>query len=340
VSGAASPSASPAAASAPAAETLAARLLEGDPAALARAITAVENWSAAAPAVLRAIQPRLGRALVLGVTGAPGAGKSTLLDALIGEWRGRGRTVGVIAVDPSSPLTGGAILGDRIRMSRHAGDAGVFVRSLASRGAAGALPPAAARVVDLMDAAGREVVILETVGAGQSEVEVADVADTRVVVATPGTGDDVQAIKAGVLEIADLLVVNKSDLPGADRTASQLREMLSLRARVDREVPVLATTATTAAGVPALVDAVESHREWLAGAGERTDPRARIRRLLAAAAGHIVRERIRTLGHPRLDALCAAVQAGEMDPVSAAARLLEEVPGPTADGRKRRADDG
>jgi LAO/AO transport system kinase len=183
-------------------------LLAGDRAALARAITAVENETAEAPLVLKAIRPALGRASVVGFTGAPGAGKSTLVSAYVAELRRRNLGVGVVAVDPSSPITGGALLGDRIRMTAHATDPGVFIRSLASRGHLGGLSRTASRVIDVMDAAGKDVVLVETVGAGQSEVEIADVADVRVVVLAPGLGDEIQAIKAGILEIADILVVN------------------------------------------------------------------------------------------------------------------------------------
>ena len=202
---------------------LLARLLAGQTAALARAISIVERDGPTVSALLKAIQPHLGRAIVVGFTGPPGAGKSTLVNAFIGEMRGRGRTVAVAAVDPSSPITGGAVLGDRIRMAEHTMDAGVFIRSLASRGHLGGLSASAARVADLMDAAGFDVIVLETVGAGQSEVEMAEMADVRIVISAPGLGDDVQAIKAGILEIADILVVNKSDLPLAKRTVGQLQ---------------------------------------------------------------------------------------------------------------------
>ena len=236
---------------------LAERLLSGQTAALARAITIVEGEGPAASRLLKAIHPHLGRAVVVGFTGPPGAGKSTLVNAFIAEMRGRGKTVAVAAVDPSSPITGGAVLGDRIRMAEHTMDKGVYIRSLASRGHLGGLSASAARVADLMDAAGFDIVVLETVGAGQSEVEMAEMADVRIVVSAPGLGDDVQAIKAGILEIADILVVNKSDLPLARRTTRQLKAMLALRIPTDWKVPVLSTNAVDRTGLPELADAIE-----------------------------------------------------------------------------------
>ncbi len=299
-------------------------LLNGEPGALARAITAVTNGSASASALLSAIQPHLGRAVVIGVTGAAGVGKSTLVNACIRSFRRRGRSVGVVAVDPSSPFSGGALLGDRIRMSEHAADPGVFVRSLASRGHAGALPPAAARVVDLMDAAGRDVVVIETVGAGQTDVEVADVAGIKVVVCAPDHGDEIQAIKAGLLEIADVLVVNKSDLPLARQTVRHLEEMVAMRQPGACAASVLAVSASTGEGVDALVDALEGIAGRAAGSGQRADARARVHRLLAATAAGLVGKHIRALHGPSLAQLCEAVQRGELDVEAAARRLLRE----------------
>ncbi len=213
----------------------------------------------AAPMVA-GVRAQAGRAHVLGITGAPGAGKSTLVSALLGALLARGQQVAVVAIDPSSPRTGGAVLGDRIRMGEFGADDGVFIRSLASRGQVGGLTQTCAAVVDLLDAAGFDTVIVETVGAGQSEVEVATLSDTTIVVCPPGLGDDVQAAKAGILEVADVLVVSKADLPGAERTLGELREMVALRASDDRgRVPVLAVTATTRTGIAELVDAVHAH---------------------------------------------------------------------------------
>jgi LAO/AO transport system kinase len=298
-------------------EALVDRLLRGEPAALARAITAVETESEKGREILRAVQPRLGRARLVGFTGPPGAGKSTLVGAYIGALRKQARSVGVIAVDPSSPISGGAILGDRLRMAEHAGDDAVFIRSLASRGHLGGLAPAASRIADLMDAAGKDVVILETVGAGQSEVEVAEVADVAVVVCAPGLGDDVQAIKAGILEIADVLVVNKSDLPLADRTRRQLKAMLQLRASRG-DVAVLSTTATSGAGVAELAAAIDA----VSARKGRPPPGTRLKRIIADAAAREMRAR--ALESPRLAELAAAVERGELDIAGAAAQLIGE----------------
>ncbi len=299
------------------------RLEAGERRTVARAITAVENETAEAPAILRAIFDRLGRALVVGITGPPGAGKSTLVGALIAEARRRGQTVGVVAVDPSSPLSGGAILGDRIRMHEHTGDDGVFVRSLASRGHLGGLSRTAARVVDVMDAAGKEVVVVETVGAGQADVEIAELAHTKIVVSAPGLGDDIQALKAGILEIADILVVNKNDLPLAGRTLSELEGMVGLIDREGWRPPVLATVATTGEGVPELADQVFAHAEWLGDGKRRASPRLRVRRLLAAIAAERVRARVLDGEAGDLDAICDRVLKGELDFDQAATLALE-----------------
>jgi LAO/AO transport system kinase len=298
------------------------RLLEGDAATLAKAITLVENASAEAASLLTGIQPRLGRAVVIGVTGPPGAGKSTLVSALVGELRRRDKTVGVLAVDPSSPLSGGAILGDRIRMADHACDPGVFVRSLASRGHVGGLSSAAGRIVDLMDAAGKDVVIVETVGAGQSDVEVAQHADVTVVVCAPGLGDEVQAIKAGILEIAEVLVVNKADLPNAERTVNQLQGMLALRDPEAAGVPVIATTATEGLGITELSDAIEARAEALGGSARRAKRLERVRQEIAEAAVELVRRRMTENDDDGLEALCLSVRRGELDPESAARQYL------------------
>jgi GTPase len=290
-----------------------AALRAGDRATLARAITFIENEAPAAQAVLRAIFPHVGHAQVVGFTGPPGVGKSTLVNAYIAELRRRGRSVGVVAVDPSSPVSGGAILGDRVRMSDHGTDAGVFVRSLASRGHLGGLTRMTARVVDVMDAAARDVVILETVGTGQSEVEIAGIAHTKVVVSAPGLGDEIQAVKAGVLEIADVLVVNKADHPLADQTVHQLRDALRLSHREGWQVPVLRTVATTGEGLAELADAIEAHAAQLDPALRQSAPRQRMRRLIAATAARQARRRIEALQGEAFDALCDAVLKGELD---------------------------
>jgi len=304
-----------------------ARLRSGEPLALARAITAVENETEDAAGILRAIQPHLGHARVHGFTGPPGVGKSTLVDAYITELRKRDLSVGVIAVDPSSPVSGGAILGDRVRMTSHGVDPRVFVRSIAARGHLGGLSATAAFVVDVLDAAGKDVVIVETVGTGQSEVEVAQVADTKVVVCAPGAGDDVQALKAGIIEIGDVLVVNKADLPDAEPTMKRLGAMLALRRRDGWTPEVLATTATTGAGVAALADAIQRHDDYLGASGRKSGSGPRLRALLAQTAGRLAAERVGKLDPAVLDPLVGAVRRGEIDIKSAAERLLKDVQG-------------
>ncbi len=290
-------------------------LFAGERAALARAITAVENGTGEAAGVVAAIHPHLGHAKVVGLTGAPGVGKSTLTGAYVTELRRRELRVGVVAVDPSSPLTGGALLGDRIRMTVHGSDPGVFVRSVAARGHLGGLSRTTARVIDVMDAAGKDVVIVETVGAGQSEVEIAGLADVNLVVSAPGLGDDVQAIKAGILEIADILVVNKADLPLAERTARQLE-------RLAGPATVLRTVATSGAGIAELADAIEAR--WAGGpGGRRASPRRLARRLIVAAAADRVRSALEALDDKAIEALCDAVLDGSLDVDEAALRGLE-----------------
>jgi LAO/AO transport system ATPase/phenylacetic acid degradation protein PaaD len=261
-------------------------LRAGDRHAISRTISAVENEDPRAAGIARAIAPHLGHAHVIGVTGAPGAGKSTLINALLGELIARGQRIAVVAVDPSSPITGGAVLGDRIRMGQYGAHDEVFIRSVSSRGQSGGLSRTAVRIVDVLDAAGYDTVIVETVGAGQSDVAITELADTRVVVCPPGLGDDVQAIKAGILEIADIFVVNKADLPAADTTVRDLREMLRLRPRAASSVPVLKTTATRGEGLAALVDAALAHASAV-GCGRRLATRAQS----ASEPGH-------TLGAP------------------------------------------
>ena len=246
-----------------------AALRSGDRATLARAISAVENDMRGARALVDALARHAGRAHVVGITGPPGAGKSTLINALLREWVGRGRRVAVVAIDPSSSVSGGAVLGDRVRMTDTASADDVFIRSLASRGQLGGLAKTTRDVVDVVDAAGFHTIVVETVGAGQSDVDVAALADTTIVVCPPGLGDDVQAIKAGILEIGDVLVVNKGDLPNAERTERELKDMLHLRRkRSEWRVPVLRTVATTGEGVARLVDLLDTHARE-AGIGRR-----------------------------------------------------------------------
>jgi len=296
-------------------------LLAGERRVLARAMSEVENETEAGRSLLRLLQPHLGRARVLGVTGPPGAGKSTLVSALIGVFLARGTSVGVVAVDPSSPFSGGAILGDRIRMGEHQAHEQVFIRSLASRGHGGGLSRTAARIIDLLDAAGYERIVVETVGAGQSEVEVSEIADTRIVICPPGLGDDVQALKAGILEIADLLVVNKADLPQAERTERELLSMLSLHRYGVWTPRVLRTVATRSEGVRELADAIEAHDAGCAGA--RRARGERMRRLIAASAADWVKRRVEALDGSEFAQLCAEVQGGTCDYASADPRAVE-----------------
>ena len=287
---------------------------------LARLLTAVENDAPGMRDLLPALY-RAGRgAHLVGITGPPGSGKSTLVNALATEWRRRGRRVGILAVDPSSPYTGGAIMGDRIRMMEHAADPDVFVRSMASRGELGGLSAATWTAAAALDAAGYDPVLVETVGAGQSEVEVARLAETTVVVEVPEMGDEVQAIKAGLLEVADVLVVNKADRPGADRAARQLRAMLSTAGgRVKRKPPhVLMTTATTGEGVAALIDAIDAHRS-VAREPDRARERAagQLRRALGDAAAR------RAAASADWAATVDAIASRELDPATAAERLLK-----------------
>ena len=311
------------------AAALAAAARAGDRRALARLLTAVENHTAVAEQALRRLYPLAGGAHLVGITGPPGAGKSTLVAALIAQLRAAGRTVAVVAVDPSSPITGGALLGDRVRMQGYAQDDGVFIRSMASRGHAGGLAATSTSAAAVLDAAGFDIVLLETVGTGQSEVEVAAAADTTVVLEAPEMGDEVQAIKAGLLEVADIIVVNKGDRPGAQRTASQLRAMLAPAGEVHGDRPpakrpdVLITTAVTGEGVPDLVAALDRHRA--AGATEAT-PAARRARAAAQVRAVLVERLWQRLASPALngetDAALEGVARHDIDPYTAADALL------------------
>jgi LAO/AO transport system kinase len=234
---------------------LARQIRDGNPRALARTATGIENGDPLALATLRELAPFAGHARIVGITGAPGAGKSTLVDALAAALRREGKTLAILAVDPTSDITGGAILGDRIRMQQHHADPGIFIRSMATRGSLGGLSRATADLAQLMDVAGKDYVIIETVGVGQAEIAIANLAQVTVVVVVPGMGDDVQAIKAGILEIADIFAINKSDQPGAEKVEQELQAMLSLGD--GRKPPILKTVATTGAGIAELLAAIQ-----------------------------------------------------------------------------------
>jgi len=307
---------------------LAEEVLAGRPRAIGRAISEIERGSDGVPELLRRLFPSTGRARIIGITGPPGAGKSTLVQRIAQAFRKQGRTVGIVAVDPSSPFTGGAILGDRIRMAEIYTDPGVFIRSMATRGALGGLARATTDAVDVLDAAGYEVVLVETVGVGQDEVDVVRAADTVAVVLVPGQGDDIQAIKAGILEIADVFVVNKAERDGADRAVAELAMMLDLSAHQAWRPPIVKTSATTGAGVPEAVAALEAHGKHLRGSPEgarrrETRARARLLGLLDARFRAAVET---TAPEPDgLEEATRAVVARREDPYSAAARLFERL---------------
>ena len=309
------------------AQELADRLVAGDRLALSRLISAVESGRDDARKALRCLYPRTGRAHVVGITGPPGSGKSTLTTRMAVEYRARGKTVGIVAVDPTSPFTGGAILGDRVRMMELHSDPGVFMRSMATRGVMGGLARSTLDVVLLLDAFGKDVVIVETVGVGQDEVEIARAADTTLVVGVPNLGDDIQAIKAGILEIADVLVVNKADVAGADRVVADLRAMQQLGAEAERAVPILQTVATVGTGVSELLDSVEEHRVYLEGSGRWHERRAdTARRQVRAIVEDRVQRRFErlTVG-ANWDERFAAIAARDQDPYSVAEEVLGEV---------------
>lgn len=310
---------------------LVARAREGDPAAVARLITLVETASPLLREVMSALRGTAGRAHVLGITGAPGVGKSTSTSALVTGMRRAGKRVGVLAIDPSSPFSGGALLGDRVRMGDHALDREVFIRSMGARGHLGGLAWSTPHAVRVLDAAGCDVVIVETVGVGQSEVEVAGLADTTLVLLAPGMGDGIQAAKAGILEIGDVYAVNKSDREGADRTRRELRTMLGMGERRDGawRPPVLQTVASTGEGIDRLLEELDRHAAWLAESGELARRRTlRARGEVEAVALAALRERWGATGAGAdLEALAARVASGAMDPYVAADELLEGLPG-------------
>ncbi len=295
------------------------KMERGDRRSLARLMTIVENREAETAEIMSAVHGR-GAAAVIGITGPPGAGKSTLLDALTGELRRSGRSVGIVAVDPSSPFSGGAVLGDRIRMQSHFLDEGVFIRSLSARGNVGGLARASRDIARLLEAAGKDVVIVETVGVGQSELDIMRLADTVAVVLVPEAGDTVQAMKAGLLEIADIFVVNKADRDGAEKMRVELEQMLHLRPADGWEVPVLMTVATGGKGVAELLKALDAHRTYLSssGVGQKRDAIGRHNEFVSVLRDELSRRIQRAMGDDRFGSLLARVERGEVDPYGAA----------------------
>jgi LAO/AO transport system kinase len=307
---------------------LAEGVLAGNRRALARAISHVEADSAVGRELQSVVYPHTGHAQIVGITGSAGAGKSTLVGALAREQRKRGRTVGIVAVDPSSPFSHGAILGDRIRMQDLTSDGGVFMRSMASRGNLGGLSETATGVADLMDAAGFDIVMIETVGAGQDEVEIATAAQTTVLVTNPGGGDEIQSMKAGLMEVAQILVVNKADLAGADTAVTQLKALLAIADLSAWRPPILKMVAKTGEGVPELVDQIDEHHAFLRSSehGDRERRELARKQIVALTRAALHREALVTANHSgALGALVEQVASRTRDPRSAAAVLLEAV---------------
>ena len=307
-------------------EELIDRVIAGDPKAVARVISKIEDGTPDSPSLMKEIFPRTGRALIVGVTGAPGAGKSSLVDKLAAFYRGRGERVGIIAVDPSSPFSGGAILGDRIRMQKLALDSGVFIRSMATRGNLGGLARTTVEVVAILDAAGYDKIIVETVGVGQDEIEIAKTADVCVVVLVPGMGDDVQTMKAGIMEIGDVLVINKADREGVLRAEKELAALLSLARRDDDwEAPVVKTVAIENKGVEELAAAIERFAEFQRQAPAANKRRQAIARwrILELLRERLIAQALNGHSSEKLDSLAAEVAIKKRDPYSAVEELMK-----------------
>ena len=308
--------------------TLAERLLRGDKRALARAISLVEDDEPEGWEIVREVYPKTGSAAIVGLTGPPGAGKSTLISALTKARRAAGRTIGVISIDPSSPFTSGALLGDRIRLTDHFLDPGVFIRSMANRGALGGLSEATLQAALLMDASGRDDIFLETVGVGQAEVDIIDHADTVVLVLIPGSGDSVQALKAGVMEIPDVIVVNKADHPLTDTMVREIRGVLSLAPQRGWKVPIVKTQAANGQGVDELIEVMEAHRAYLTEAGQLAERRRKnLRNEVLAICTHRMRVRLEQAleRDEEFARLMDEVEQRQVDPATAATTLLERV---------------
>lgn len=300
------------------------RMLNGDQRSLARLMSVVENELPESAAILNEIEQHLGNAKVIGITGSPGVGKSTLVSALIADLRARGSTVGVIAIDPSSSISGGSILGDRIRMTDHSSDAGVFIRSASARGHVGGLSASTAAVVDLLDAFGKDVVIVETVGAGQSEIDIAELSDCRVVVLAPGMGDEIQAMKAGILEIADVLVINKADLPDASKLRSELSAMLKLRSTDVGYAEVVETVSTENTRIAELNEIVGRVCEHTRSRSRGQRKYNRTRRVVANTISRFVRDQILNSDSTRLRETLEELQRGDSSLESSVARIVNE----------------
>ncbi len=309
-------------------QDLVAELLKGNRRAAARLISLVENEDPQKRELLKGVYPHTGKAYVIGITGAPGSGKSSLVDWLLKQIRSEGLSVGVIAVDPTSPFSGGAILGDRIRMQDHALDHGVFIRSMGTRGSLGGLSRATREAIQVFDAFGKDIILIETVGVGQSEVDIVKTADSTLVVLTPAGGDSVQTIKAGIMEIADIFVVNKSDLPGADKTTTEINVMLDMKNSTAWRPPVVSTISVKNEGIDLLWQSIGEHREYMEKSGRLLEiRRERVERELTEQVEYLVKKRIwdRVKAEIKLDNLVEDIVHRRQDPYSTASDLLEKI---------------